>query len=138
MGRYFWVEQQYRSFSLRISQLFIWICVVCGSLILFLFICNFSSNHNVHLKTTADFSAGQRILVQGKLRSTYVPMENGKKITRSIVKAFQLYVFENECASAESSQGDQNHVELLANIASNITEKDFLSTFAVATNYEIR
>lgn len=90
------------------------------------------------MNTAANFSTGQRILVQGKLRSTSQNLENGKKLTSSLIKAYQLYVLENDGAAAESSEGDQNHVELLANIAGNIVEKDFLTTFAVATHYEIR
>lgn len=133
LDRYFCSEQQYRSFSIGHLNL----CCLRFNNTLFLFYCNFSSNHTVHLSTVANFSAGQRILVQGKLRSTNLTLEDGKKMTSSVIKAYQLYVL-TDGASTESNEGDQNQVELLAHIASNITEKDTLSTFAVATNYEIR
>lgn len=89
------------------------------------------------MNATANFSAGQRVLVQGKLKSTKQTLGDGKKLTSSIVKAYQVHVL-NDGGSTELNEGDQNHVELLANIASDITEKDSLSTFAVATHYEIK
>lgn len=97
-----------------------------------------SSNHNIHINTEANFAAGQRIYVQGKLRSTQIALDSGKNVTSSVIKAHQLYVLENESASMESTEGDQNNVELLTNIASDVLNKDTHSTFAVATHFKAR
>lgn len=96
---------------------------------------SFSSNHNIHLKTEANFTAGQRIYVTGKLRSGPIRTNDGKAITASTVKAAQLYVLDNECGSKSASIGDRNHVELLGNISSEVTKKSDHSTFSVATHY---
>lgn len=98
----------------------------------------FSSNHNVHLRTEANFTAGQRIYVTGKLRSAPVRTNDGKSITASTVKASQLYVLDNECGSKSASTGDRNHVEILGNIASEVTMKGDHSTFSVATHYDVK
>lgn len=97
-----------------------------------------SSIHNIHINTEANFAAGQRIYVQGKLRSTKKELDSGKNVTSSVIKAYQLYVLENESASMESTGGDQNNVELLTNIASDVINKDSHSTFAVATHFKVR
>lgn len=57
-------------------------------------------------------------------------------MTSSVIKASQLYVLENESASVDSTTGDQNQVELLANIASEVMVKDDYCTFAVATHFK--
>lgn len=99
---------------------------------------HFSSNHNVHLKTEANFTAGQRVYVSGKLRSSPMRTNDGKMVTNSTVKASQLYVLDNECGSKSATAGDRNHVELLGNISSEVTKKSDHSTFSVATHYDFK
>lgn len=95
-----------------------------------------SSNHNVHLRTDADFTAGQRVFIAGKLRSNPMRTNDGKFVTSSVVKAGQLYVLDNnESGSSSATSGDRNYVKILGNIASEVTRKDDHSTFSVATHY---
>lgn len=98
----------------------------------------FSSNHNIHLKTEANFTAGQRVYVSGKLRSSPLRTNDGKMVTSSTVKASQLYVLDNECGGKSATSGDRNHVELLGNISSEVTRKSDHSTFSVATHFDFK
>lgn len=82
--------------------------------------------------------AGQRIWTTGKLQSVNIETSDGKKITKSVVKAIEGIVLENEHGSADSTGGDQNNVELLAHIASEVLDKDDHWAFSVATNFEKR
>lgn len=59
-------------------------------------------------------------------------------MTASVVKAYDSYVLENEGASVGSTDGDVNQVEILANIASDILNKDTHSTFSIATHFQAR
>lgn len=59
-------------------------------------------------------------------------------MTASTVKANQLYVLDNESGTKSASTGDRNHVEVLGNIASEVTKKNDHSTFAVATHYDFK
>lgn len=90
----------------------------------------------MHLNTEANFANGQRVYISGKLRSAPLRTSDGKLVTSSVIKASQLYVLENESASVDSTTGDQNQVELLANIASEVMVKDDYCTFAVATHFK--
>lgn len=91
----------------------------------------------MHLNTETSFTAGQRVYIVGKLKSNPIRTSDGKLVTSSVVKAVQLFVLENENASIDSTtQGDQNRVELLANIASEVSNKADHSTFAVATHFK--
>lgn len=89
------------------------------------------------MRTEANFTAGQRIYVRGKLRSGPLRLNDGKTVTMSTVKAIQLNVLDNECGSKSATSGDRNHVELLGNISSEVTRKSDHSTFSLATHYEI-
>lgn len=97
-----------------------------------------SSNHNIHFKSDINYTAGQRIYVTGKLASKRIETSEGKALTASVVKAFDSYVLQNECASVGSTEGDVNQVEILAHIASDVLNKDTHSTFAVATHFQAR
>lgn len=89
------------------------------------------------MNTDAHFLSGQRVYISGKLRSAPLRTNDGKLVTASVVKASQLYVLENESASVVSSTaGDQNQVELLANIASEVIIREEYCTFAVATHFK--
>lgn len=88
------------------------------------------------MNTDASFLNGQRVYISGKLRSAPLRTGDGKLVTSSVIKASQLYVLENESASVESTAGDQNQVELLANIASEVLVRDEYCTFAVATHFK--
>lgn len=101
-----------------------------------IFFCDFSSNHTVHLNTKENFLSGQRVSVLGALRSQPMTLGDGKLYTRALIKAF--CVLENECVSKGSNEGDQNQVELLANVASDVLFKDTHCTFAVVTHYKTR
>lgn len=85
-------------------------------------------------------TAGQRVCVRGKLSSAFQTLDTGKMVTRSLVKGSTLYVLENESASSPmgdgSTKGDQNRVDLLAHIASDIIQKDNHSSFAVSTHFK--
>lgn len=98
-----------------------------------LFIC--SSNHHVHLKVDSNLTAGQRVFVSGKLQSTQTRATDGKVLTSSTVKAYRLYVLNNESGSASSTAGDQNCVKIMGNISTEVTSKNNLSTFGVATHF---
>lgn len=88
------------------------------------------------MNTEANFAAGQRVYISGKLRSAPTRTSDGKMVTASVVKANQLYVLENDSGSVSTTSGDQNQVELLANIASEVLIKDEYCTFAVATHFK--
>lgn len=96
---------------------------------------SFSSNHNIHINTVADFAAGQRVYVMGKLKSNNLDIGDDKNITVSVVKAHQLFVLEGENGSINSStEGDKNSVEIVARIASDVVVKDKFARFTVVTN----
>lgn len=97
-----------------------------------------SSIHNVHLRTDANFVAGQKVHVSGVLRSNPLRTNDGKTITSSVVKALQLFVLDNECGSSTATGGDLNYVKLLANIASDVTTKTDHCTFSLATHFKIK
>lgn len=127
-------------FVFNISQLAIcyrFVILFYFFFMIFIIFRNFSSIHNVHIRTEGDFAAGKRVYLQGKLRSTFQTLpDTGRNVTCSIVKAHQLYVLENESASLDPTEGDQNQVELLAHISSEVLHKDNHSTFAVATHFK--
>lgn len=96
----------------------------------------FSSNHNVHLKVDSSLTAGQRVYISGKLYSTQIRTNDGKPMTSSTVKAFRVYPLNNASGSTSSTGGDQNCVKILGNITTDVTSKDNLTTFGVATHYK--
>lgn len=93
----------------------------------------YSQNHNIYIKSSGDYFAGQRICVTGSLKTNSVPAGDGKLISSSVIKAKEWYVLENESGSSES--GDVNEVQLVVNIASEIKNTDKDSAFAVCTHY---
>lgn len=88
------------------------------------------------MNAEANFKAGQRVYVSGKLRSSPMRTSDGKMVTTSTVKAGQLYVLDNESGSKSATAGDRNHVELLGNISTEVVQKSDHSTFSVATNFD--
>lgn len=93
----------------------------------------FSSNINIHTRSSMDIQAGQRLCVSGKLKSESVQLTEGKTIQRTTIKANRLFAMEND--SAASLCGDVNRVELLANVANDIFHSEKYSVFTVATNF---
>lgn len=100
------------------------------------FLCTFySSNHCIQIRTNANYLAGQRIYTFGKLNSITKTNDQGKKISATVVKALQLYVLDKENGSTASTGGDKNSVEILANIASEISSGENDTSFAIATHF---
>lgn len=93
----------------------------------------YSQTHNVYIKSSGDYLAGQRICVTGSLKTNPIRNVDGKIISSTVIKAKDSYVLENESGSTES--GDINRVQLVANIASEIKNSEKDSSFAVATHY---
>lgn len=62
-------------------------------------------------------------------------MPDGKVLTISTVKAYRLYVLDNESGSTSSITRDRNYVKLLGNIATEVTGGKNFTTFRVATHY---
>lgn len=112
-----------------------------------------SQTHNVYLsqRIQTEFKEGQRVFVWGKLQANSFRVTDDKPLTRAIVKAQGVYIIDdpnpnNETSSSSSSDEssgeggdnesikDQNHVQILANVASDILNKDNHSTFALATH----
>lgn len=99
-----------------------------------IFFCDSSSYHTVHLKTRENFLSGQRVSVLGVLRSQPMTSHDGKLYQCTLIKAFTA--LENECASTGSNECDENHIQLFANVACDVVNKDTYCTFAVATHYK--
>lgn len=90
------------------------------------------------MNTEANYTVGQRVYVSGRLFSNHVTTNEGKQLTCSRVKASKLYVLENDSASIGSVDGDINHVEIVANIATDIIDRGNFTSFSVATHFDIR
>lgn len=98
----------------------------------FYFLLTFSSTHNIHIYTDLDVVAGQRVYIVGKLR--HASCGNDSPI--SIIKAYQLYVLENENSSAfKETDGDMNSVELHGIVATDVDDNAQRSSFSIATRY---
>lgn len=89
----------------------------------------------MHINTNGDYVAGQRVYVTGKLNSSTIKTSEGKLLTASIVKVHQLYVLENEGGTTELNEGDVNSVQILSNVASDISIRDKDSSFSIATHF---
>lgn len=114
-----------------------------------------SSNHNIYLSRTNqnEFKEGQRVFVCGRLQPSSFRANNDKLLTRYVVRANGVYLFDDPIIEKLSSSNDessdnsgdnaednafnmdQNHVQLLANVASEVVNKEDHSTFALATHF---
>lgn len=90
------------------------------------------------MNTTVNFTSGQRVYIMGTLKPKPIRLNDDKMVTRFVVKAYQLFTLENKSASVHSTTCDQNQVELLGNIISDVTVRDGHCTFAVATHFKIQ
>lgn len=115
-----------------------------------------SSNHNVYLGQNIqhEFHEGQRVFVCGRLQPSSFRLGDDKLLTRLVIRANGVYVFDdlnndkssspNEESSDDHdvendvSTSDQNNVQILAYVASDVMNKDNHSTFALATHFTFK
>ncbi|XP_031623453.1 uncharacterized protein LOC116340868 [Contarinia nasturtii] len=89
------------------------------------------SNHTIRVKTKANFTAGQRVFVQGKLISTGRKLSDEKSITTTTIFGEKIFHLENECGG----ERDENSVSIVANVATDVKMREKDCSFNVVTHF---
>lgn len=102
------------------------------------FMYNFSLTHIVSINSDVNFTAGQRILATGKLRSVNREMSDGRRIASTVINPTKWFLLENGCenGSVNLTSADENKVELISHIASEVIHGENHSRFALVTHFE--
>lgn len=91
-----------------------------------------SSNHTVHVRTSNNYTAGQRVYISGMLKSSSATTDNGKLITTGVIKGMRTYTLDN----TTSAVSDENQVEIHGNVAS-IASSEQSESLSIANNYTL-
>lgn len=85
-------------------------------------------------------AAGQRVQINGKLKSHTKQSPAGKGLTIAFIKADEMLILESESGSSSSTHKDVNRVEFIGHIASNVVDKETnKNTFLlIAINYKYK
>lgn len=74
---------------------------------------------------------GQRLYINGKLSSNRAKVSDGKTVNATSVYANKVFVLEDE----HSGESNVNNVQIIANVASDVSRQEKCSIFNVATHF---
>lgn len=89
----------------------------------------------MHTTVPYDYTAGQRVFVDGRLSSRDVVTFENERLFKPVVHAFRIYAL-NSMTEDKTKQKDVNSVELLASVCTDVSNEDDHSFIQAITHHQ--